>query len=154
MFLMLSSFSFAKNPADLQEIKLKSEFGQDLTHAPFFLRFSFSKEYDKDWKDSDYSERKDFLTQYENSSAAEKAKEKADARAQAAKDKETALEKKQEQRKIADRIKAQKAEEKAEKDAYKARQKAFNDAVKEEKKELKEMEQQLLQEEQAQQNNR
>ena len=58
VFLMLSSFCFAKN----DDNGLQKEYGTDLTKAPFFLRFNFYNEYKKDWEESSYAERKDFMT--------------------------------------------------------------------------------------------
>ena len=84
VFLMLSSFSFAKN----EDAQLQKEFGNDLTKAPFFLRFAYSKEFNKDWKDTDYSERRAFLMDYETNLAAKQAQEKIDAKAAAAEEKE------------------------------------------------------------------
>ena len=113
IFLMLSSFSFAKMDEDA---KLKKDFGPDLVHVPFFLRFSFSKQFNKDWKKSDYSERKAFLKDYETNLAADQSKQKAEARAEAEKEKERLLEKKRSSvQKERDRLRAQLAEEKAEK---------------------------------------
>src|ERR1700679_219596 len=76
VFLILSSFSFAKN----DDTKLQSEYGYDLIHAPFFLRFAFEKEFTKDWQKSDYPEREAFLKDYETNLAAEQKKEQVEAK--------------------------------------------------------------------------
>lgn len=79
IFLILTSLSFAKD----DDSKLKREYGQDLTHVPFFLRFDFSKKYGIDWKDTYYAQRRVFLKDYDISYEAEQKKEKAEARAEA-----------------------------------------------------------------------
>ena len=107
IFLMLSSFSLANNDEAKLQAKLQKEFGHDLTHAPFFLRFAYYKEFDKDWKETDYLERKAFLGDYETQSAAEQAKEEADAKAQIAKEKERLREKREALRKENEQLKAQ-----------------------------------------------
>jgi len=109
-FLISSSISFAK----IDDAKLKQEFGQDLTKAPFFLRFSFSKKFNKDWGQSDYLERRIFLTDYEDNLASEKAQEIADAKAEADQEKERLNEKKEAELKEKNILKAQEAEDKAE----------------------------------------
>ena len=96
LFFMLSSFSFAKD----DDAKLKKEYGQDLTHVPYFLRFSFYEKYHRDWKETYYTERKFFLTNYETNLAADQAKEKAEVKAEADKEKERLHE---EERRIAKR---------------------------------------------------
>ncbi len=146
IFLMLATFACARN----DDSKLKNEFGPDLTHAPFFLRFSFLKEYSKDWKNSNYTERKSFLTHYENNVAAALAKEKADAKALALKNKERAREKRDLERKIAQRKKDQEAEDKAEAKAVAERNKNMSNMVYNQQKDLAEMQRQLQQEQQAQ----
>jgi hypothetical protein len=143
IFLFLSSLSFAKEAFD--EVFLQKEFGADLSHAPFFLRFAFSKEFNKDWKKTDYLERKVFLTDYENDLAAEQAKEKVDAKAAAVQEREGTLAKKEALLKEKERLKAQKAEEKAEKLADEARQKEFDEAKREQQQELEQMRQQATQ---------
>ena len=139
---MMASLSFARNI----EAQLKQEFGQDLSHAPFFLRFSFLKQYGMDWKESSYSERKNFLTRYENGVAAELAQEKAEAKAESDKEKERQHEKDRIARKIKARLKAEAAEEKAEKDEYTERQKSFHQVVVGQQRELDQMVQSLQQE--------
>ena len=145
VFLMLSSFSFAKDDDAKLQTKLQEEFGRDLTHAPFFLRFAYYKEFNKDWKKTDYLERKAFLTDYETELAAQQAQEKADAKAAAAQEKERYLAKKEELRKEKERLRARKAEEKAEKLADEARQKAFDEAKREQQQELEQMKRQATQ---------
>lgn len=139
VFLMLSSFSFANNGDTKLQAKLQKEYGRDLTKAPFFLRFAYNKEFNKDWGKTDYPQRLSFLADYETKSAAEQAKEKADAEAAAIKEKQRLLEKKEELRKEKDKLKAEKAKEKAEQLADKERQKEFDTRVKEQQRELRQM---------------
>jgi len=142
---MLSSYSFADKDDAKMQAKLQKEYGYDLTHAPFFLRFAYYKEFDKDWKKTDYPERYAFLADYEISSAAQLAKDKAEAKAEAAQEKERLQEKKDALRKEKDRLKAEKAEEKAEKLEDEERQKEFNTAVNNQQRTLEEMKQQATQ---------
>ena len=128
IFLFLSSLSFAKEAFD--EAFLQKEFGADLSHAPFFLRFAYSKEFNKDWKKTDYLERKAFLTEYETNLATDQAKEKAEAKVAAAEEKERYLANKEALLKEKNRLKAREAEEKAEKLADEERQKEFDQAKK------------------------
>lgn len=142
MFLTLSSFSFANNINNDEaklEAKLQKEFGYDLTHVPFFLRFSFSKEFDKDWKDSDYLERKVFLADYEKNLAIKQAMEKAEAKAAAAKEKELFLEKKEALSVEKERLKARLVQEKSQRLAEKKRQRELKADLKEQHKTLQEM---------------
>jgi hypothetical protein len=143
IFLFLSSLSFAKEAFD--EAFLQKEFGDDLSHAPFFLRFAFNKEFNKDWGKSDYLERKIFLTNYETGLAVEQVKEKTDAKAAAAQEKERYLATKEALLKEKERLKAQEAEEKAEKLAEEKRQKEFDQATRKQQQELEQMEQQATQ---------
>jgi hypothetical protein len=112
---MFSSFSFAGSDDDKLLAKLQNEYGYDLTHVPFSLRFAFYKEFDKDWERSDYLERKYFLTDHEINLKTQRTKEKTYAKVQADKEKELLYERKEALRKEKDRLKARKAEEKAEK---------------------------------------
>ena len=140
--LLLSTPSFAK----IDEMtKLKKEYGQDLSRAPFFLRFAFYKRYNVDWKKSFYSDRKEFLIQYEKEHSADLAHEKELARAEAQKESEIQFEKKEELRKERDRLKVRIAKEKAEKKEEQDRQKNFKQVVIEQEKELKELERQIAQ---------
>lgn len=141
IFLMLASFAFAKN----DDAKIKKEFGPDLTQAPFFIRYSFSKQYDKDWGESTYSEREAFLTKYEANLTAEQKQEKADAKALAEEKKERLQEKKRIQRKLADRIKAEIDEEKANKKEDKDRQRDFDKMIKDQQRDLQQMEREASQ---------
>ena len=139
VFLILSSLSFAQNDDAKMQAKLQKEFGYDLTHAPFFLRFSYNKAFNKDWKESDYPERFGFLRDYEINLAAQQAKEKAEAEALAAKEKERLLEKKEALRKEKERLKAIEARKKADRLAEEERQKRFKTGLYNEKKSLEEM---------------
>jgi thiosulfate sulfurtransferase len=121
IFSLSSTACLAKK--DNMEAKLKQEFGDNLTKAPFFLRFSFEKSFNKDWKDSNYSERHEFLENYELESAADEAQEKAE-------DKAAQDAKKEELKKEKDRLKAELAEEKAAEKEEADRLKAFDKAMK------------------------
>ena len=136
---MLSSWSFARNDDARLAAQIKNEFGQDLTKAPYFLRFAFQKAFSKKWENSYYYERKEFLIRYEKDLAANKAKEKAEAKAAADKEKERLRVMKEALKKEKDRLKARQAEQKAEQQEYDQRQKNFNNNLKEQKKELKQM---------------
>ena len=135
IFLILSTFSFAKD----SDAKLKNEFGSDLTRAPFSVRYSFLRQYDKEWDESNYNERKTFLTNYKANSDAQQQKEKADAKALAQKDRDRQREKKLFKQKIAARLKADEAEKREYNNELKYRQKAFNRLVKDQKSELEKM---------------
>jgi hypothetical protein len=138
VFLMLSSFAFAKT----DEAKLKSEFGDDLTKAPFFLRFSFQKEFNKDWNDTDYAERKAFLAGYDASVGTEQVKDIEDTKAAQRAEKARLRAKNDEARKERYRLKALAAAERAEKRAQEEREKAVNAADKAQQRELQDMLQQ------------
>jgi len=123
---MLSTLCFANNK-DLA--RLQKQFGHDLTKAPFFLRFAYYKEFNKDWKKSDFLERKEFLTQYEINLAKDQARDKEEAKEEAAKAKELWQEKKDALRNEKERLKEEAAQEKAEQQAEDERQKEFNAGV-------------------------
>jgi hypothetical protein len=142
IFLMLSSISFASKEMDA---KLKAEFGQDLTHAPYFIRFAFYERYHRDWKTTYYTDRKYFLTAYETNVAADQAKEKARAKAEAAKEKERVDEAKEVLRRQKDRLKAQLEKEKAEKRDDRERQKEFDDSVRGQQREIRQMQREVIQ---------
>jgi hypothetical protein len=147
VFLLIISFSFAdteNNDAKL-EAKLQKEYGYALTHVPFFLRFAYFKTYDKPWTETDYPERKAYLADYELNVAAEKAKEKAEAKAAADDEKKRILDKKEAQRKEKDRLKALKAQKKEEKDIDLENQKAFDQSVQKQKKILDQMKRNTMQ---------
>ena len=114
IFFLLTAFSFAS--PRINEASLQEEFGKDLTKAPFFLRFSFSKHYNKDWKVSYYYERKDFLTDYEKNLALEQARDRAEEKAEAADERQRSIEKRQADRLEENRLKARLAEQNAEQD--------------------------------------
>ena len=141
IFSLLSVSAFAKN----EDAKLQEEFGSDLTHVPFFLRFAFSKEFNKDWKKSNYPQREAFLRDYESNLAAQQKQEKIETQALAQKNKEILLEKKEEQHREKDRLKARLEKERAEEKAEKERQKEFSTLLNEQQKELNDMRQQATQ---------
>ena len=124
LIFILTSFAFAKQ--DL--VKLQNEFGYDLTKAPFFLRFAYYKEFNKDWKKTDYDERLSFLTDYEDGLAQQQAREKALAKAEAEDEKERLQEKKDAERREKDRLKARLAKYMQEAKEEADRQKALNQA--------------------------
>ena len=133
--LILSSPSFAS----IRDDKLQADFGQELNKVPFFLQYSFSKEYNKDWGKSTYLERKAFLKNYEMFLASEEAKKRADARVEAAKEKARLYEKKVEVLNEKARLRAIAQTEKAERMAEKARQKEFDVSLKNQQKLLEQM---------------
>ena len=141
ILLMLSSVSFAMG----YDSKIKEEFGKDLTHAPFTLRFSFSKKYHKDWKQSSFAERKAFLTAYEIGLAQDAAQARAQARADAAYRRDRANQARAAARAERDKERAESAEARAEAKADADRNKAFNSAVLSHQKELQQMERNLSQ---------
>ena len=138
LIFILTSFAFAKQ--DL--VKLQNEFGYDLTKAPFFLRFAYYKEFNKDWKKTDYDERLSFLTDYEDGLAQQQAREKALAKAEAEDEKERLQEKKDAERREKDRLKARLAKDMQEAKEEADRQKALNQAVVDQQRVLQEMRQQ------------
>jgi len=142
VFLMISTFSFAK-PDEL--VKLQKKYGYNLTKAPFFLRFAFHKEFNKDWKKSEFPERKAFLIDYEANLAKDQKKEREEAKEEADKEKELSLEKKEELRKENERLKAQHAQEKSEQEANQERQKDFNDGISQQEKYLQQMRREITQ---------
>lgn len=135
IFFMLSTIAFAR----ITEVQLQQEFGSNLTQVPFYLRFSFSKEYHKDWDKSVYSERKNFLHDYKANVAAEQAKDKIIAKAEAAKEKADIREQRVEARKERDALKADADQARADQMAENARQKEFNTSLIDQSKELDQM---------------
>ncbi len=139
IFFLLPSFSWGKNA----DAKLKSEYGTDLTHAPFVARFAFQNKYGKDWKNTSYDERKDFLSAFDAGIAQDTAEAKADARAEANKEKQRLAQRRAEERKERDREKAEAAEEKADQSAQAAEQKAFRQQIKGQERQLQQDLQQM-----------
>ena len=132
---MLASFSWGTN----DDVKLRQEYGHDLTQAPFFLRYKFNKDFKHEWAQSDYAERRAFLADYDNGLAAQKAQEKAEAR-QAARDKRDQLrEKRDEERAAKEKIRQELAQEKDEQHENDARQKQFDQGVNDQQRALKQM---------------
>jgi len=150
IFFFLSSISLASNI----DTELKNEFGADLTHVPFFLRYSFGQHYNEDWKDSTYSERKSFLIRYEDNLKKQKAQDIQDAKIQAVKDKAYKMEQDKKRRKLAARLKAEEVEQEAEEKEARERQRSMDQAVEGQKRDLAQMEDQFQQQQQAQQLNR
>jgi hypothetical protein len=140
---MLSSLSFA-NKND--EAKLKAEYGPELTHVPYVIRFAYNEKYHHDWTKTYYSDRKFFLLDYEANLAADQAKKKAEALAEADKEKARIAERKAELKKESDRLKAEKAKEKAQEYDDSQRQKEFNTTVSEQQKEIRDMQRQAIEE--------
>ncbi len=135
--LILSSASYAGYDEDAG---LRAKYGPDLTRAPFHLRYSFSKSYQKDWYHSYYLERKEFLQKYEIELIQQARADKINAKAQKRREKELLNQqraaKRAEEQKVKEALAEQKAEAKEEKD----RQHEFDQAVKVEQKEMKQME--------------
>jgi len=73
IFSMLSSFSYAANDDAKWTARLQKDYGRDLTKAPYFLRFSFEKSFNKTWKESFFYERRIFLENYETELARDQA---------------------------------------------------------------------------------
>lgn len=145
ILLVLSSTSYGKTDEEKYLPGLQKEYGRDLTHTPFFLRFSFQKEFNKLWKESNYPEREYFLLMYVKNIDEENKKEKDKAAAQAQYDKQRAIEKKELLIKQRNRLKAQLAKEKTEKLEDTQRQKSFIDVIKNQEEQLRQMEQELSQ---------
>jgi len=144
IFLLIAGTSWAK----MTEAQLKQIYGQDLSHAPFFLRFSFYKSHNKDWYKSLYFERHDFLMYYEENKAKQEALDKAEAKLEAEKEKEHNDEKAAKEKKEKDRIKREHDEEAAEEKEYNDRQKQFDQQVSSEQQEVQQMLQQSKQQQQ------
>lgn len=138
---ILSSVSLAKT----DDSKLQKEYGVNLTRVPFFLRYMFNSHYGKDWKNSDFSERKAFLADYDNRTAEEQAQEQADVKAEIDKAKQDLADKKEKARQERDRKRAQLAEERSEQMEEAQRQKEFEQAVHDQQKELQQMQQESVQ---------
>jgi len=141
LFLMLSSVSFAKG----YDSKIKEEFGKDLTHAPFTLRFAFSKRYHIDWKQSTFAERRTFLTNYEIGVEQDARHARDQARADAAYRRDRANQSRAAARAHRDKEKAEAAAARAEAKETSDRNKSFNKTVTDQQKELQQMEHSLSQ---------
>ncbi len=142
IFLFLSTFSEAKDGIDL---KLKQEYGDDLSHAPFFLRFAFLKAYNKDWKESIYPERESFLKDYELNLSLEQKQEKEEAKQEAEDERERSKEKREALQRQRDRLRAEIQEEETEKQEEESRQQDFATSIAAQKRELSQMESQISQ---------
>lgn len=149
--LILTSSAFAR--VDKEEVRLKQIYGEELnTNVPFFLRYSFLKQNSMDWKDSNYSERKEFLAKYDLEMLAEQKQEKADARAATLKERERLRQKRMLERQIAAELRQEKQEARETAQYYKNRQKALDDLVRNQQQELQYMEQQVQQQQLQNQN--
>ena len=148
---MLSTLAFAKD----DDTKLQSEFGQDLTHAPFFLRYSFFKHFNKDWKESKYEERRSFLADYEEKVLVEQNKEQEEVNAEALKKKENERQNQEALRQENNKLKAEQQQEKDAQDSETQRQKEFNTDLNEQQKQMEQLQKELEQSRlEAQLNNR
>lgn len=136
IFFALAPQSWAAPRGEITDVQLQKEYGYDLTKAPFFLRFSYFRQFGKDWKETDYTEREAFLKDYDTNAAIERAKDMADAKAEAAEEKALAREKRQELKDQLAQLKAEEQEEKAEEKEQEDRDKDFNKAVEQEEKEI------------------
>jgi len=142
-FFILPSISFAT----VSEINLRIAYGNDLTKAPFFLRYAFGKKYHKNWSTTRYSERKNFLTTYENGREQEDARNRALARNKEYMNRERTRRQALAARVAAQRAKAEYDEQRAEDKAYKDRAQNLYLAEKSQSQEL----QSMLRDEQQQQ---
>ncbi len=158
LFLMAPSLAFSnmsreEKQAAQQEEQLKQEFGPDLTHVPFYLRYSFARHNNASWESSTYSERKAFLIKYEEGVAAQEQKQKEEAKAQAIQEKARLVEEKNKARLRRAKERAELAEQKATDKYYRDRQKAFDKLVSDQRKGLTGMEknwqQQVISDQQA-----
>lgn len=138
-FILITSISYAKTRNE--DAKLQTEYGYDLTHVPFFLRYDYESKYHKYWSKTYYLDRKYFLLDYETNLAVEKLKNKAEAKAEAEKEKRRLNEKKAALKKEKDRLKARIDEQKAEALEDKNRQKDFNGQLHAQNKEIQQMKQ-------------
>lgn len=125
--------------ADSGKIDLESKYGPQLDKAPFFLRYSFSKEYNEDWKESTYEERKGFLTDYETDVMLQKQEAESESRLKAEKQKERERQKVQEEQDKNNRLKEEQSQKQAEEQADTQRQKSLDEAVKDQERSLEEM---------------
>jgi hypothetical protein len=149
-YLLAFLFAFSLLPCSSQArpdivAALKQEYGQDLTHVPFYLRYAFLKAYHKDWENSYYIERESFLKDYKENLAIQNAKDRAEEKAEADAEKARQQAKQDELRKQQDRLKAELAEEKAEEDDDYQRQKEFDDTIKQQEQQLQQMQLQMQQ---------
>jgi len=119
--------------------KLQKDYGNNLVHVPFFLRFAFKRNFNKEWDKSDYAERKVFLIAYETDLEASQARDKEEAKEEAQAKKDAWLAKKAQAQKERDRLKAEQDEAKQEKADEIAQQKEFNDNLRDQKQKLQDM---------------
>jgi len=134
--LMLASSAYAS------DAKLKSEYGQDLTHAPFIIRYAFYNELHEEWGKSDYAQRKAFLTNYDRKLKEEQRLDKAEARAESNHYKEILSQKKVALRKKEQIQRAEADEDKEEQRADEERQNSFAREVEQQQRELNQMQSQ------------
>lgn len=130
-FWLLFSFfpAYAVAAGTVSDAQLQKEYGEDLKQAPFFLRFAFYKKYNKDWKESTYPQRRNYLKEYKISAIEHQKKEKAKAKIKAAEDKERLRVKKAEEKKVKNRLRAQVLADKAEMKEETERQRDFKRAI-------------------------
>ena len=137
MFLMLSSVSFAA----YDDTKLKQEYGQDLTKAPFYLRYEYGKESGKDWGQTTFSEREYFLKNHEDSVAKEQAKERDEAKTAAREERDRLYQERAQARQERDNEREDAEEEKAENEEDAQRQKDFDQSLRDQQQVLQQLRQ-------------
>jgi hypothetical protein len=143
IFLFLTSFSLAKKGSD--EGALQAEYGRDLTHVPYFLRYSFYNDYHLDWKKSNYAERHVFLEKYQISLAQQQIQEREDERLAKQDEREKIHAQREAERAEKDREKADLAEQRAEERENQDREKQFSTLVKEQQQEAQQIQQEQQQ---------
>lgn len=107
--------------------------------APFAARHHFYNTYYKNWADSTYSERKNFLTKWHQQQAQEAKEAQAKAKEEASLERDKAMEKKAEQKAQADKVKARALQKQEEEKEDQARGKEFNHKVKDEERSIQDM---------------
>ena len=137
-YLILIPLSLAKDKT-VDLATLQNEYGYDLTKAPFFLRFTYQKQFKRDWKKTDFSQRESFLIDYEVNLAQQHKLENEEIKQEAQNEKELSDEKKAELSKNRQRLKEEAAEEKAEEDGDAQRDKEVNQGLEGQQRELQQM---------------
>jgi len=133
-FLISTTWAFAADT--WSEARLQSVYGKDLTQAPFYLKFAFQKQFNQDWSKSYYTDRKQFLMDYENSVDLDAKKAQAQAKQEAQEEKEQLLEEKQEAKEKNLKLRAEHLKELAEAREEKERQREFYAQIKKQQQEI------------------
>ena len=151
LFFLFTVFAAAASYADDKEIdveQLQAQHGEELMSVPFVMRYKFLKASGREWEDSSFDERLDFLNGWYSELNQDKEKVAAEAKAQSTQEKEETRQKKDEQRSKKEKAKQEARAKKEEQQQEEAEQKAFEKEVKERKqaiKELKEKQRRCLQ---------